>query len=625
MDLLLKRSDSSHFGWALAIGPVLLAICVQYLALPIISLEYFLLLYPTLYVVAWLSGLLPSTAAVFLATFSAYYVFYPPHFSMKSLDFPSLIRLVIFFLSSMSGVMLIAEGKKRIKRSMKEASDITYALNASSIVAMTDASGTITFANDKFCEISQFSREELIGKNHRLINSGYHSKKFFHHLWQTILAGKVWHGEIRNRTKNGTYYWVDTNIVPLIDETGRPAQFVAIRNDITARKQAEDALIRAQAELRESEELFRSMVNFIPHLAWMASPDGTIFWYNQRWYDFTGTDFEEMQGDGWKKIHHPDHLERVVSKFKECLKAGRPWEDIHPMRRKDGVWRWFLTRALSIRDQAGMIIRWFGSNTDITGQLKTEDELRDSIRARDEFIAIISHELKTPLTSLKLQTQMFKRELVKKEQKTNIPPKVIQLVEQTERHTNRLTRLVDDMLEIGKIRAGKLAIHQERVALDQLARDVVHNLKHELVKSETRIDLLCSEHVEGLWDSFRIEQVLFGLLSNAIKYGNQRPITLTIKRHNDMAHIEVKDQGLGIDQEMLEKIFERFERGISYHAVSGLGLGLFISRQIVTAHAGHIWAESPGKGKGSTFHVELPLYPREYPEESPPGFSRERS
>lgn len=172
-------------------------------------------------------------------------------------------------------------------------------------------------------------------------------------------------------TAKGTVKTWDVVLTPILDDRQDVTQVLCISRDITQ-------LLKQQAELQERESSFRILANNISQLAWMADNTGWIFWYNQRWFDYTGKSFEEMQGWGWRSVHHPEHVERVVEKISGCFQSGRDWEDIFPLCSKDGEYRWFLSRMKSIRDDHGQIVRWFGTNTDVTDSLRVEDELRKS-------------------------------------------------------------------------------------------------------------------------------------------------------------------------------------------------------------------------------------------------------
>ena len=177
--------------------------------------------------------------------------------------------------------------------------------------------------------------------------------------------------EYRFRRFDGAYRWIVNSAVPRFTAEGNFLGYIGSCLDIEDRKQVEEAQ-------RESEERFRTLADNISQMVWMTDASGWIFWYNQRWFDYTGTTLEEMQGWGWQQVHHPEHVDRVTERLRHFVEIGEPWEDTFPIRGKDGAYRWFLSRALPIRDATGQILRWFGTNTDITDRQQAEEALRDS-------------------------------------------------------------------------------------------------------------------------------------------------------------------------------------------------------------------------------------------------------
>ena len=188
---------------------------------------------------------------------------------------------------------------------------------------------------------------------------------------EAIRENKPYDVTYRSVWPDGSVHWIRAKGSLQRDETGQPAWFQGIVIDFSAHKQTMQAL-------EQEEQLFRTLADSIPQLAWMADKTGWIFWYNQRWYDFTGRTPEEMRGWGWRSVHHPDHVDGVVARYSQTVQAGEPWEDTFPLRRADGEWCWFLSRALPLHDSEGRIVRWLGTNTDITEQLQTQADLRES-------------------------------------------------------------------------------------------------------------------------------------------------------------------------------------------------------------------------------------------------------
>lgn len=241
-------------------------------------------------------------------------------------------------------------------------------------MAIAGLDGRFEQVNERFTEILGYSAAELYQRTFRELTYAEDMPPT-EALVNRLLAGeiKAYVIEKRYRHKNGQLVWSLTTVTLLRDAQGRPFRFLGVIEDITQRKQAEE-------KLRRSEEDLRALANSIPQLAWMAEPDGHIFWYNNRWYEYTGSTLEQMLGWGWEKVHHPAHLARVVQVWNDALASGQPWEDTFPLRGVDGSYRWFLSRAYPIRDANGKVTRWFGTNTDVDEVRRTQEALKDESR-----------------------------------------------------------------------------------------------------------------------------------------------------------------------------------------------------------------------------------------------------
>jgi signal transduction histidine kinase len=263
---------------------------------------------------------------------------------------------------------------------------------------------------------------------------------------------------------------------------------------------------------------------------------------------------------------------------------------------------------LSFVFNLGFII-WIMSRGTRDAKLLVENQknLSEALFYRDEFLSIASHELKTPLTSLKLQSQMFKRGVLKNDPGVYSKDKIDRIIDQTDRQVTRLTRLVDDMLDISRIRTGKLSIMPEKLNICQLVGDLLERMRPQLLESLGEAPVLhdCDETLISC-DKVRIEQVISNLISNALKYGEHKPISVQIEKDAHEVRILVIDHGMGIAPENHTNIFNRFQRAVPASEVSGLGLGLYISRLIVEAHQGSLTVKSQ-LGQGSTFIVALPV------------------
>ncbi|MEG4488444.1 PAS domain-containing protein [Microcoleus sp. D2_18a_B4] len=377
---------------------------------------------------------------------------------------------------------------------------------------------------------------------------------------------------------------------------------------------------RALHELHESEDRFRALADNIAQLAWITDATGGIFWYNQRWFDYTGTTLEEMQGWGWQRVHHPEHLDRVVEKFRRSLETGELWEDTFPLRGKDGSYRWFLSRAVPIRDDRGQVLRWCGTNTDITDRKLAEaererllarekaarEEAEQANRVKDEFLAVLSHELRTPLNPIVGWTKLLRANLL-------TPEKQRYALETIERNAKLQTQLIEDLLDVSGILQGKVSLNIAPVDLAGVIGAAIETVR---LAAEVKSIPISTQFAPNLGpvlgDAGRLQQVVWNLLSNAVKFTPPSgKIEVVLDRVDTLAQITVTDTGKGIEPDFLPYVFDYFRQADSTmtRKFGGLGLGLAIVRHLVELHGGTVKSDSPGEGQGATLTVRIPLMP----------------
>ncbi|MCY1017713.1 sensor histidine kinase [Pyxidicoccus sp. MSG2] len=307
----------------------------------------------------------------------------------------------------------------------------------------------------------------------------------------------------------------------------------------------------------------------------------------------------------WLEHVHPSDRERVGEGLRNAVEGGRTrWSDAFQFLKRDGTYAGVLGRAWILHDTVGKAVRVVGGLIDVTEQRRLEQELKKAVRVRDDFLSIASHELRTPLTALQIQVQS----LTKGPLLAALDGRVKARVEGAERSVGRMIQLVDDLLDVSRVNAGRLELHLEEVNLSELVQEVVTRMQPEVGRSGSQLSMSLPERVTGRWDRSRVDQVFCNLLSNALKYGEGKPVEATVEMDEARAWLRVHDHGIGIAPEEQGRIFERFERSVSDRHFGGFGLGLWIVRRVLDAMGGSIRVQS-ALGKGATFVVELPRHP----------------
>jgi PAS domain S-box-containing protein len=469
----------------------------------------------------------------------------------------------------------------------------------------------ITYANDKFSTISKYPCEELLGQDHRLVNSGHHPKAFMRDLWQTIASGRVWKGEIKNRAKDGSDYWVDSTIVPFLGPDGKPAQFITIRSDITERKRAEKAL-------RESEERVRLATDAARIGVWERDPKSNLLRWDARMFAIYGipaTPEGLVSYRDWQARVLPADLPEQEERLQRTIgTCGQDQREFHIVRASDHAVRVIQAAERVIPGVNGEAARIVGVNLDITERKRSEEEINElnadlqrhaaelveSNKELEAFSYSVSHDLRAPLRAVDGFSRMVLADYAPK-----LDEEGRRMLGVIRGEAQRMGRLIDDLLAF--FRLGRQSIEATGIEMEALARSVFDELAAQEPSDRVRLDLRPLPPARG--SEAMIRQVWVNLIGNAIKFTKERElaeIEIGVWDGGNSGRIYyIKDNGIGFDMRYADKLFGVFQRLHSQEEFPGTGVGLALVQRIVKRHGGRVWAEGQ-VGQGATFYFTLP-------------------
>jgi len=486
-----------------------------------------------------------------------------------------------------------------------------FALDQHAIVSVADASGRILYANDRFCDISGYSQAEMLGRNQRDIRSDVHSDAFYDQIWQTLSEGMVWRGEMCNRKRNGELYWVDATVVPILAEDGHSSQYITIRTDITARKQAEQERETASQVLTVRTAQLQATLDNISQGVMMVAKDNTIVFHSRRVQEF---------------LNVPEHLysDKVDALIRYQIAHGQFGEDFellddtarayfrsggdggidtpHFYTRRTPSGRVVELRMAPLAD--GGFVRTY---TDVTSYVDALARAEQASVAKGQFLANMSHEIRTPMNAILGLLQLL--------QDTGMTATQRDLVDKTGGAARSLLGLLNDILDFSKVEAGKMTLDPRPFDLDRMLRDLAvilaPNVGSKFVHIRFDVEPSVPRHLLG--DDMRLQQVLINLGGNAVKFTSEGDVVLRVRlveRGADDALLEfaVCDSGIGIAPENQAHIFNGFSQAeaSTTRRFGGTGLGLAISSRLVALLGGRLQLTSV-QGQGSTFYFQLRL------------------
>jgi len=504
-----------------------------------------------------------------------------------------------------------------LQNSLRDTAFQKYALDQHAIVSIADVQGNITYANDKFCEITHYSLDELIGENHRIVKSDEHDAEFFKNMWHAIANGEVWHGEVKNIDKQGGFYWTRSTIVPFLGDNGKPFQYISIRTDITSRKAVED-------EIKEDRAFYTTITEALAEGVYAQDAEGRCTYLNPTAEKLLGYSLEEIKG---KKIHallhyqdqngQPLSVEDCVI-FNSLSDKAAFHTDKEVFFRKDGSEIPVYLSAVPLYDndvlQGGVI-----AFQDITEHKVQQAALDDALKTAETavitaeqantskslFLANMSHEIRTPMNAIIGMSYLALQ--------TELNDKQRNYINKVNSSAEALLNLINDILDFSKIEANKLDIEHEHFLLDEVLTGVTDLLS--LPASKKGLELLVDVDPEIpaalMGDALRLRQSVVNFANNAVKFTEIGEVLISVhlKEKKDQQvtlEFSVKDSGIGMTEEQRSGLFKAFAQAdvSTTRKYGGTGLGLAITGQLVELMGGTVSVKSE-VGVGSVFGFTL--------------------
>jgi len=474
---------------------------------------------------------------------------------------------------------------------------------------MADQDGSIFWYNQRWYDYTGTDFEQMRGWGRREVHHPDHLERVVSKIQKSFATGECWEDTFPLRGKDGQYRWFLSRALPICDAAGQVVRWFGTNADVTEQRAWE-------ARVRRGEQRFRTVLDASTAIIWNTAASGEFQWPQPRWTAFTGQAFEEARGLGWVEAIHPDDRAQTTEAWLHAIETRSRYGVEHRVRRADGAWRHMEAHAVPILAEDGTIDEWIGTHTDITEHKQAEaamqaarDEAEEANRAKSTFIANMSHELRTPLSAIIGYSEMLQEEV----EDRGDPDGLGDDIRKIEGNARHLLNLINDVLDLSKIESGKMEVFAETFDVAEMASTVATTVQGLVEKKGNTLALDLAPDLGAMHsDVTKVRQILLNLLSNAAKFTEGGTITLSAERRpgpdgKDRLAFRVSDSGIGMTEEQLAKLFQRFQQAdaSTTRKFGGTGLGLSITRAFSAMLGGEVDVES-ALGQGSTFTVRLP-------------------